>query len=74
MAAHNCILFFSLADHGLEYLYDVSTSLNISDVTFFPSRLSHTYDLYAASADQDYILSLDLHSGEPPTIPLLKKK
>ncbi|XP_047741630.1 follistatin-related protein 5, partial [Hyalella azteca] len=26
-----------VTEHGLDYLYDVSTTLNVSDITFFPS-------------------------------------
>lgn len=54
----------SFSDHGLEYVYDVITTLNVSDVTFFPSRLTHSYDLYAASTDKDDIFFLELHTGE----------
>ena len=58
------MIFFYFSEYGLEYLYDVSTTLNISDVTFFPSRLSHSYDMYAASSDKDDILFLSLQTGK----------
>lgn len=45
-------------------MFDVITTLNVSDVTFFPSRLTHSYDLFAASTDKDDIFFLDLHTGE----------
>ena len=51
-------------DHGLDYMFDVITTLNVSDVTFFPSRLTHSYDLFAASTDKDDIFFLDLHTGK----------
>ncbi|OXA59102.1 Follistatin-related protein 5 [Folsomia candida] len=51
-------------ENGLEFSFDVKTSLNISDVTFFPSQRSHTYDLYASSVDKDDVLFVDLESGK----------
>ncbi|CAL4086805.1 unnamed protein product, partial [Meganyctiphanes norvegica] len=61
---HIKIVVQKVTEHGLEYVYDVSTTLNVSSVTFFPSRLTHSYDLYAASTDKDDILFLDLHTGK----------
>lgn len=61
---HVKIVVQKVTDHGLEYVYDVITTLNVSDVTFFPSRLTHSYDLYAASTDKDDIFFLELHTGK----------
>ncbi|KAB7494853.1 Follistatin-related protein 5, partial [Armadillidium nasatum] len=58
------IVVQKVTEHGLEYTYDVVTTLNISDVTFFPSRYTHSYDLFAASTDKDDILFLDLQTGK----------
>ncbi|XP_076032661.1 follistatin-related protein 5-like isoform X3 [Oratosquilla oratoria] len=58
------IVVQTITEHGLEYLYDVSTTLNISDITFFTSRLTHSYDMYASSTDKNDILFLDLHTGK----------
>ncbi|KAK8750543.1 hypothetical protein OTU49_014896 [Cherax quadricarinatus] len=61
---HVKIVVQKVTDHGLDYVFDVITTLNVSDVTFFPSRLTHSYDLYAASTDKDDIFFLDLQSGK----------
>ncbi|XP_066987830.1 follistatin-related protein 5-like isoform X3 [Macrobrachium rosenbergii] len=61
---HVKIVVQKVTDHGLEYVFDVITTLNVSDVTFFPSRLTHSYDMYAASTDKDDIFFLDLHTGK----------
>ncbi|XP_071516864.1 follistatin-related protein 5-like isoform X2 [Panulirus ornatus] len=61
---HVKIVVQKVTDHGLDYEFDVITTLNVSDVTFFPSRLTHSYDLYAASTDKDDIFFLDLHTGK----------
>jgi hypothetical protein len=55
-------LFFS--ENGLEFFFDVKTSLNVSDVSFFPSQRSHTYDLYASAVDKEDVLFVDLESGK----------
>merc|ERR1719370_336611 len=34
---HIKIVVQKVTEHGLEYVYDVSTTLNVSSVTFFPS-------------------------------------
>lgn len=61
---HVKIVVQKVTDHGLDYMFDVITTLNVSDVTFFPSRLTHSYDLFAASTDKDDIFFLDLHTGK----------
>ncbi|KAG7156991.1 Follistatin-related protein 5-like [Homarus americanus] len=61
---HVKIVVQKVTDHGLDYVFDVITTLNVSDVTFFPSRLTHSYDLYAASSDKDDIFFLDLQTGK----------
>lgn len=49
---------------GLRFSFDVKTSLNISDITFYPSETTHSYDLYASATDKEDILFLNLQSGE----------
>ena len=57
----NRALFFT--ENGLEFSFDVKTSMNISDVTFFPSQLSHTYDMCATAVNKDDVLFVDLETG-----------
>ena len=56
--------YIVFVENGLEFVFDVKTSLNISDISFFPSQRLHTYDLYASCADKDEILFLNLESGK----------
>ncbi|XP_031783658.1 follistatin-related protein 5 isoform X2 [Nasonia vitripennis] len=50
---------------GLNFAFDVKTTLNISDITFYPSQTTHGYDLYASSMDnKEDILFLNLASGK----------
>lgn len=49
---------------GLEFLFDVKTTLNISDVTFYESQTMHGYDLYASASDKEDILYLNLYNGK----------
>lgn len=42
----------------------MKTSLNISDITFYPSQTTHSYDIYATAQDKDDILYLNLLSGK----------
>jgi hypothetical protein len=66
----NAALFiFSLfvgtnAEEGLKFAFDVRTTLNVSHVIFHPSTTSHSYDLYATSADKGDVLFLNLEAGE----------
>ena len=48
--------------------FEVKTNLRISDVGFFPSKMSHTYDVFATSRDQPDILFIDLETGFVKTI------
>ncbi|XP_072165244.1 follistatin-related protein 5-like [Diadema setosum] len=48
--------------------FEVKTNLRISDVGFFPSKTTHTYDVFATSRDQPDILFIDLESGYVKTI------
>ena len=50
-------------DQGLKFAFDVRTTLNISHVIFHPSITSHSYDLYATSADKGDVLFLNLEAG-----------
>lgn len=54
---------FFVPANGLRIAFDVNTSLNISDVAFFPSQRFHSYDLYATAVDKEDVLFFDLHSG-----------
>lgn len=44
-------------------MFDVKTTLNISDMTFYPSQTTHGYDLYASAVDKEDILFLNLVTG-----------
>lgn len=48
----------------MEFLFDVKTTLNISDVTFYESQTMHGYDLYATASDKEDILYLNLYNGK----------
>ncbi|XP_043287172.1 follistatin-related protein 5-like isoform X3 [Venturia canescens] len=50
--------------NGLKFAFDVKTTLNISDITFYPSQTTHGYDLYASSTDKEDILFLNLATGK----------
>ncbi|XP_008555212.1 follistatin-related protein 5 [Microplitis demolitor] len=50
--------------NGLKFSFDVKTTLNISDITFYPSQTTHGYDLYASSTDKEDILFLNLATGK----------
>ncbi|XP_049830071.1 follistatin-related protein 5-like isoform X2 [Schistocerca gregaria] len=51
-------------DDGLKFLFDVKTTLNVSDIAFYPSRTNHGYDLYASGTDKEDILFLNLVTGK----------
>lgn len=53
-----------VTDEGLKFAFDVRTTLNVSHVIFHPSTTSHSYDLYATSADKGDVLFLNLEAGE----------
>lgn len=46
------------------FSFDVKTTLNISDLTFYPSETTHSYDLYASAQDKEDILFLNLLTGK----------
>lgn len=56
--------YISISATGLKFAFDVKTTLNISDITFYPSQTTHGYDLYASSADKEDILFLNLVTGK----------
>ncbi|CAG7822035.1 unnamed protein product [Allacma fusca] len=58
------LLVQRLTANGLQFSFDVKTSLNISLVAFYPSRTSHTYDLFASSVDKLDVLFVDLETGK----------
>lgn len=41
----------------------MKTTLNISDLTFYPSQTTHSYDIYATAQDKEDILYLNLLTG-----------
>ncbi|XP_073991305.1 follistatin-related protein 5-like isoform X2 [Rhodnius prolixus] len=53
-----------ITDNGLKFMFDVKTTLNISDLTFYPSQTTHGYDLYASAVDKEDILFLNLLTGK----------
>jgi hypothetical protein len=55
---------FLLAESGLKFSFDVKTTLNISDITFYPSQTTHGYDLYASAMEKEDILFLNLLTGK----------
>ncbi|XP_037025567.1 follistatin-related protein 5-like isoform X2 [Bradysia coprophila] len=58
------IVIQKITPYGLEFSFDVKTTLNISDVTFFESQTEHGYDLYASAVDKEDILYLNLFTGK----------
>ncbi|XP_059480798.1 follistatin-related protein 5-like isoform X2 [Neocloeon triangulifer] len=53
-----------ITETGLQFLFDVKTTLNISDIAFYPSRTTHGYDLYASATDKEDLLFLNLVTGK----------
>ncbi|XP_049811271.1 follistatin-related protein 5-like isoform X1 [Schistocerca nitens] len=53
-----------VTENGLKFMFDVKTTLNISDITFYPSQTTHGYDLYASATDKEDILFLNLLTGK----------
>ncbi|KAG8190293.1 hypothetical protein JTE90_012583 [Oedothorax gibbosus] len=53
-----------ITEDGLRFLFDVKTTLQIASVAFFPSRTTHSYDLYATSSTKEDILFVDLLDGK----------
>ncbi|XP_018495062.1 follistatin-related protein 5 [Galendromus occidentalis] len=58
------IVVQAVTDSGLHFLFDVKTTLRIADLTFFSSRTSHSYDLYASSSNKEDILLVNLQDGK----------
>lgn len=50
--------------NGLIFSFDVKTTLNVSDLTFYPSQTTHSYDIYASAQDKEDILFLNLLTGK----------
>lgn len=57
-------IIYIFSANGLKFAFDVKTTLNISDIAFYPSQTTHSYDIYASSIDKEDILFLDLTTGE----------
>ncbi|KZC10284.1 Follistatin-related protein 5, partial [Dufourea novaeangliae] len=53
-----------ISPDGLNFAFDVKTTLNISDIALYPSQTTHGYDIYASSIDKEDILFLDLSTGK----------
>uniref|UniRef100_A0A6P7FSV5 Follistatin-related protein 5-like isoform X1 n=1 Tax=Diabrotica virgifera virgifera TaxID=50390 RepID=A0A6P7FSV5_DIAVI len=53
-----------ITPNGLMFSFDVKTTLNISDITFYPSQTTHSYDIYASAQDKEGILFLNLLTGK----------
>lgn len=49
---------------GLSFHFDIRSTLNVSDVAFYPSTSAHGYDLFATTVDKDDVLFLDLFTGQ----------
>ncbi|CAG0923910.1 unnamed protein product [Notodromas monacha] len=49
---------------GLHFQFDVRTSLDVSDLGFFPSYERHSFDLFASSGEKSDLLYLNLDSGQ----------
>lgn len=64
IAQHKESLHYILTANGLKFAFDVKTTLNISDIAFYPSQTTHSYDIYASSIDKEDILFLDLTTGK----------
>nr|XP_018913078.1 PREDICTED: follistatin-related protein 5-like isoform X1 [Bemisia tabaci] len=58
------LIIQQVTEGGLKFLFDVKTTLNISDLTFYPSQTTHGYDLYASAIDKEDILFLNLVTGK----------
>lgn len=57
-------MIVDISESGLKFMFDVKTTLNISDMTFYPSQTTHGYDLYASAVDKEDILFLNLVTGK----------
>ncbi|KAG1696653.1 Follistatin-related protein 5 [Nymphon striatum] len=53
-----------VTEAGLRFKFDVKTTLDISDITFFPSLTTHSYDIYASSTNKVDVLFIDLSNGK----------
>ena len=51
-------------EEGLKFAFDVRTTLNVRHVIFHLLTKSHSYALYATSADKGGVLFLNLEAGE----------
>lgn len=69
-SANNSVVIVAqeVTEQGLRFLFDVKTTLQISDATFFTSRTSHSYDLYASSSTKEDILLVNLQDGRVEVI------
>lgn len=58
----------NVVETGLVFAFDVKTTLDISDITFYPSQTSHSYDVYASANDKEDLLFLNLQTGKQPKL------
>lgn len=63
-AAGTTIIVEEITPTGLVFLFDVKTTLNISDVAFYPSQTTHSFDIYASAQDKEDLLYLNLLTGK----------
>ncbi|KAL3284650.1 hypothetical protein HHI36_018804 [Cryptolaemus montrouzieri] len=63
-ASGTTIIVQEITPYGLMFLFDVKTTLNISDVAFYPSQTTHSYDIYASAQDKEDLLFLNLLTGK----------
>ena len=52
----------------MDFIFDVHTTLKVSDLAFLSSYTTHGYDLFASSKDQPDILFLNLSTGKSSII------
>uniref|UniRef100_T1IVU0 Follistatin-related protein 5 n=1 Tax=Strigamia maritima TaxID=126957 RepID=T1IVU0_STRMM len=58
------IITQEISEYGVTFSFDVKTTLNLSDFTFYPSKTTHSYDIYATSVDKEDILFVNLADGK----------
>lgn len=58
------IIAQEITEYGVTFSFDVKTTLNISEFTFYPSKTTHSYDIYATSVDKEDILFVNLADGK----------
>ncbi|XP_050305276.1 follistatin-related protein 4-like isoform X2 [Anthonomus grandis grandis] len=57
-----------IISEGVKFRFDIRTSLNVSDLAFYPSQTSHGYDVYASSLNKSDLLYINLDTGKVKVI------